>query len=349
MGGGRVGGPMDFTKGNKNSQIIKDSSEDLSDGVPKKKARARTSKPVATASEKKVRSVAGKTKKRSAPVTTESSSEQEVEMSPPKRKKKEVKKVQQKPAAAKSKRKAASSKSDSTSSPDAKPAAKATKKASRRVVKPPPVVLDSSADSEEMEEVIKPKPRKKKAEEMIISDSDESWKGSTEESEEIIVDDMDDIEIPETQDVDNDKDVNDLMTEDEENMNTDENEDEDLFSSAQEAEEEPATPSPKKAPLKELKTENILPPVKTENDDVPVTKRASPRLKEKKMKSSRYSMMPLHTEPVLVKTDILTGEMRGKHPVFIRSKNKNVQKADASTQVTPTLRRNRPKVKKAKK
>jgi len=267
-------------------------------------------------------------------------------MGPPKRKKNAVKKVQQKPTAAKSKRKAASSKSDSTSSPDAKPAAKATKKTSRRVVKPPPVVLDSSADSEEIEKAIKPKPRKKKAQEMVISDSDESWKGSTEESEEIIVDDMEDVEIPETQDVDNNE--QDLMTEDEENMNT-ENEDEDLFDSAQEAEEQPATPSPKKAPLKELRTENILPPVKTENDDVPVTKRASPRLKEKKMKSSRYSMMPLHTEPVLVKTDILTGEMRGKHPVFIRSKNKNVQKADASTQVTPTLRRNRPKVKKAKK
>ena len=52
--GGRVGGPMDFTRGNKSSQLIKDSSEDLSD-VPKKKARTKTSTKPAAASEKKVR------------------------------------------------------------------------------------------------------------------------------------------------------------------------------------------------------------------------------------------------------------------------------------------------------
>jgi len=57
-------------------------------------------------------------------------------------------------------------------------------------------------------------------------------------------------------------------------------------------------------------------------------------------RSSRYSMAPLHTEPVLSKGDKLTGETRGKHKVIVRKKRKNVPKSDASTQVTPTLAKN---------
>jgi len=58
---------------------------------------------------------------------------------------------------------------------------------------------------------------------------------------------------------------------------------------------------------------------------------------KKTANSSRYSMMPLHTEPVLKKGERLTGDRQGKHSKFLRSKGKNVDKKDADTQTTPSL------------
>jgi len=55
----------------------------------------------------------------------------------------------------------------------------------------------------------------------------------------------------------------------------------------------------------------------------------------------RNSMMPLHTEPVLMAGDKLTGDKKGKHPIFTREKKKNVPSASVETQTTPSLRRGR--------
>jgi len=210
------------------------------------------------------------------------------------------------------------------------------------------------------------------------SENDQSsYAPSEEEDIDVEIIDGDDVdEIPETQDVDDammteEDDDDDVIvcdvTEDdvkddvmEENDDVTE-EDEDLFEDAEQGEEDDddenqtpstskqnsvndgplaagaSTSSSQKVPLKETKTENL---------PKPTAKRTSPRLKAKKAKSSRYSMAPLHTESVLTKTDVLTGEMCGKHPVFIRSWSNKAPKTDASTQVTPSLRKNRPRVKK---
>nr|CAB3267652.1 serine/threonine-protein kinase VRK1 [Phallusia mammillata] len=60
---------------------------------------------------------------------------------------------------------------------------------------------------------------------------------------------------------------------------------------------------------------------------------------KKKARSSRYSMAPLHTKPVLTENDQLTGTYSGKHPVIKRKRKVNVPKANAETQTTPSLKR----------